>query len=1052
MPYFSFIVAFTFFYELLCVLNIFFQIIFINILIISINILIIMNSNDRRRTMNGESDVPRQRLRQEECFTIESSEPFASTSRNTRGEVCTIRFRPLEENARPDLAMSDVISRLMDRVLAGRPEPLLVGLQLQPPNFHHPFTLPLRPLAQNNPAALAAAIERLNEISQAGIDLISGTTTTKVVAVWPLGAQRTANPAGNSGGCDNDQEHVVTARCRSIVRIINPNDRLCLARAVFVGLTKIWMMERGEATERFKAFCKQPQNQHAGPAKEMLRKAGIPLDLQEYSLAHLEILQQSLSHHMGGAGYIRLVVFKKEQQYRIVYKGEGKAARFNICLLLENNHYHYIDRPEQLFNVDRYCIDCEKGVSRWSHWAGCSVVCRLCMRTGPEFPCQLEERIPCADCGFVFPKRACYDYHLRNEAPEEMVRRGNRPFTSICQMRRICARCNHIIYANQEQKHQQECPSRVEQQQQQQQPSVSSSNLHLSCKKCKGPHDLEQPCYIQPLKEVCDEEDNEKRTPLRLCFFDAETSQDEPMQVSNNINGFKHVPLLIIAEVICEKCIIAGIGVENIGQRAEGCFCGKPCNDQWRRWCSPPFRNSQDDNTPTPDNIFYNPRRMFFHSFDSDQQSPVDQFLDYLQHHGPKNILTVCIAHNGGKYDFHLLLEALHHRSIPPKRLCTTGLKIYSMRLGGSHQRRVLFKDSLNYFFCELDALTKVFSLPEDVATTKPFFPYLYVKRQHLHERIRGVPPVQYYQPDYKKAEKRAKLLEWHQQQMNNPTIHFQLREQLIIYCVNDVAILRESVLRFRHLIGEHTQKLDPFIAASTAAGLALTTLRRCFLPENWLVHSPEGGYLRGRRASAESQRYIKLFEKENPEAEGKVQCAQWAIGEAHVEDTGYRLDGLWYRSPPLRPLAIEYMGCYYHGCPICFPVRSQRLAAGKTAEELYERTQHRLWELEHQHGYALHVVWGHEMKERLNGNPGLKRQWWEIEYVKPMDPREDCLRGGRTEPFKLHHVCGNDAEILYIDIVSLYPYVMKAREFPIGHPTVLTRETLLDSLALDSP
>jgi len=57
-------------------------------------------------------------------------------------------------------------------------------------------------------------------------------------------------------------------------------------------------------------------------------------------------------------------------------------------------------------------------------------------------------------------------------------------------------------------------------------------------------------------------------------------------------------------------------------------------------------------------------------------------------------------------------------------------------------------------------------------------------------------------------------------------------------------------------------------------------------------------------------------------------------------------------------------------------------------------------------------------MKERLNGNPGLKRQWWEIEYVKPMDPREDCLRGGRTEPFKLHHVCGNDAEILYIDIV----------------------------------
>ena len=36
------------------------------------------------------------------------------------------------------------------------------------------------------------------------------------------------------------------------------------------------------------------------------------------------------------------------------------------------------------------------------------------------------------------------------------------------------------------------------------------------------------------------------------------------------------------------------------------------------------------------------------------------------------------------------------------------------------------------------------------------------------------------------------------------------------------------------------------------------------------------------------------------------------------------------------------------------------------------------------------------------------------------MDPREDCLRGGRTEPFKLHHMCAEDEEILYIDIVNM--------------------------------
>ncbi|KAL3093931.1 hypothetical protein niasHT_027259 [Heterodera trifolii] len=277
------------------------------------------------------------------------------------------------------------------------------------------------------------------------------------------------------------------------------------------------------------------------------------------------------------------------------------------------------------------------------------------------------------------------------------------------------------------------------------------------------------------------------------------------------------------------------------------------------------------------------------------------------------------------------------------------------------------------------------------------------------------------------------------------------------MYCANDVAILRESVIRFRQLIADNTQGLDPFINASTAAGLALATLRRCFLAPNRLVHSPEGGYLRGRRASAESQRYIRFFELENPGAQ--VQCAHWSVGEAHIEDTGYRVDGLWRRHAPLRPLAIEWLGCYYHGCPKCFPDRQQRLAAGRTAEDLYERTERRLFELEHDHGCEIHKVWACQWSERLRHDPELKRRYEAVFVPCPLDPRNDALRGGRTEPFKLHHVCSDDEEILCIDIVSLYPYVMvcfsfkhrifmmkkqKANRFPVGNPRVLTREVLL--------
>lgn len=409
-----------------------------------------------------------------------------------------------------------------------------------------------------------------------------------------------------------------------------------------------------------------------------------------------------------------------------------------------------------------------------------------------------------------------------------------------------------------------------------------------------------------------DDNDNNGVHPIRLCFFDAETSQDTPLQLNAHVQAKKHVPLLLVVEVICEPCIRAGIGVHNgHGRRAPNYVCGTARGPRMRQLASPPFRNAPGDNTPPPPSApTFNPRRFFFHSFDDAAADPVEQFLDFLLNSGPRRATTVCISHNGGKYDMHLVLEALHRRNLPPRRICTTGLKIYSMRLSGNNQRRVVFKDSLNYFFCELDGLPKAFDLPAALATSKPFFPYLFIQRQHLQQRLNGLPPIDAYQPDHMKPAKRAAFLQWYAQEAT--TARFQLREQLLMYCTNDVAILRESVIRFRQLIGEHTQGLDPFSVASTGAGLALATLRRCFLPPNRLVHSPEGGYLRGRRASAESQRYIRLFELQHPGAQ--VQCASWAMGEAHVEDSGYRVDGLWHRPDNARPLAIEYMGCFYHG------------------------------------------------------------------------------------------------------------------------------------------
>jgi len=124
-------------------------------------------------------------------------------------------------------------------------------------------------------------------------------------------------------------EHVTTSNSRSIIKINNPNDRYCLARCIYIGLTKINLFDLNvrritpqEQTNQFREFCRQ-QETHINNVTELMQNSGIPLDLQEYSLNHVETLQRYVNENVGGEGEIRIVVFKKEQQYQIVFKGQN---------------------------------------------------------------------------------------------------------------------------------------------------------------------------------------------------------------------------------------------------------------------------------------------------------------------------------------------------------------------------------------------------------------------------------------------------------------------------------------------------------------------------------------------------------------------------------------------------------------------------------------------------------------------------------------------------------------------------------------------------------
>lgn len=111
-----------------------------------------------------------------------------------------------------------------------------------------------------------------------------------------------------------------------------------------------------------------------------------------------------LSYHLQG---YRVSTFNNKLGNHTHYReAGGRAAKFDLCIVLERGHYNYIGQIHQLFKAKKYCVDCERCVDRLYHPTGCKVVCRLCLRFGAQFPCQTRQVflrlcnrfIPMLDC------------------------------------------------------------------------------------------------------------------------------------------------------------------------------------------------------------------------------------------------------------------------------------------------------------------------------------------------------------------------------------------------------------------------------------------------------------------------------------------------------------------------------------------------------------------------------------------------------------------------------------------------------------------------------
>ena len=399
-------------------------------------------------------------------------------------------------------------------------------------------------------------------------------------------------------------------------------------------------------------------------------------------------------------------------------------------------------------------------------------------------------------------------------------------------------------------------------------------------------------------------------------------------------------------------------------------------------------------------------------------ENTLQDFGDWL--FGGTNKGSICIAHNAQAYDLHLLLDYIHENGIKPN-IIQNGKKILCLQAFG-----IKFIDSLNYFNSSLAKLPKIFGMTE---LSKGYFPHLYSAPEN--QQYKGaMPDARYYDPDGMKPDKRKEFFEWYHQQTC-----FDFQADLLKYCISDVDILQTCCGKFRTLFMEHTEGIEPFTSSVTIASACNLVYRTKFLKQGEIAIIPPHGYPTENQ-SATALCWMDWVAKTNNTTILHAKNG----GEVKVE--GFKVDGVDIETGTI----LEFQGCYFHGCELCYPNRDTRNPTnGLSMEELRNRTRLKTDKLR-QKGKVVLEKWECQFKAERLADPELQAFYAQYEPYNDLIPR-DAFFGGRTSAITLFYEPQEGESIHYVDFTSLYPYICKYGVFPVGHPEIFYGENIPDEV-----
>ena len=390
----------------------------------------------------------------------------------------------------------------------------------------------------------------------------------------------------------------------------------------------------------------------------------------------------------------------------------------------------------------------------------------------------------------------------------------------------------------------------------------------------------------------------------------------------------------------------------------------------------------------------------------------------------------IVVFHNLKGFDSMFIIHQLYEEQRQVSNQLTVGAKVLSFTSGS-----VKFIDSLCFLPMPLSAFSTTFNLTE---LKKGFFPHLF-NLEHHQNYVGRIPDLEFFDPDSLTTEKKEELVHWYGNQVAQNVV-FDFKKELISYCKSDVNLLKKGCEAFQKEF-QHEAGFNPMEKCVTIAAACNLYWRMNHLTPDTIAVEPLHGW-RGAQVnhSLKALQWLyfeeHLLPKQGATADRIRHVRNGGETAIHTSTQMYFVDGY----DAVTRTVYEFNGCFFHGCPSCYPNRDVRNYAtpDRTVEELYQATLSKRMNILRE-GYNVKEIWECKWDNELKTNASVKHFLSSFDLVPPLQPR-DAFFGGRTGAITLHSVAGEGEEIRYVDINSLYPWVNKHCEYPIGHPQIITK------------